>query len=108
MTGNGSTELRLLYNVWKPVMRARETTDPASGRVATYKARWVQEQRIATIAADSLKVFDTNGKQVAPDRYPEIFAGRRPVMVSANHEPVHPLYLRNLKEDTLIVVTTKR
>ncbi len=53
---------------------------------------------------DEVKAYDTRGKVVQPKKLPELLKGETVVLVSADGKPVDPLYLRLVKDGTLVFV----
>jgi hypothetical protein len=66
------------------------------------------EQTSALLAEDhpleEVQVYDTRGKAVSPKKLPGLLKGETFVLVSADGKPVDPLYLRLVKEGTLVFV----
>jgi RNA polymerase sigma factor (sigma-70 family) len=84
---------------YKPVTRfLADGTNP----VTSY------EQHNELLAVDytlkDVKIYDTRGKKVGPKKLPELLKGETVVLVSADGKPVDPLYLRLVKEGTLVFV----
>ena len=51
-----------------------------------------------------VKVYRTDGQEVAASEFPKLFAASRGVLVSADGQKVDPSQLKIVKPDTLIVV----
>src|SRR5262249_43261001 len=54
-----------------------------------------------------VKVYDTKGNKVDPKDLPKLLKNPVPVLVSTDGNKVHPYYLRNVKEGTLVLVLPK-
>ena len=55
-------------------------------------------------ALNNVEVFGTDGKKVNRKEAARLLAKDRPILVSADGRPVDPLYLKVVKEGTLILV----
>ncbi len=55
-------------------------------------------------AIEEVKTYDTRGKEVERKKLPGLLKGETLVLVSATGQPVDPLYLRLVKEGTLVIV----
>lgn len=104
VTGDGAAAMELSYAVLMPVYQTEDVTDAAGNSRSVTICKHVRVERSARLAADRFQLLDAQGRVIAADRYPGLLADSRPVVVSADGKKVHPVYLRNLKEDVLVVV----
>jgi hypothetical protein len=110
---DGALKVRTTMTTCVPETYTVQRTVPTTVDGKTvYKQATMQETRLKAVhqvridshALSDVRVFDSEGRPVAPERIPAIFNAPRMVLVTMSGMPVDPAYLQLVRPGTHLVV----